>query len=351
MEISKIEVKNYEKVLRAVDHSIDFHAIIAIHDTTLGPALGGCRLWDYETEEEALEDVLRLAEGMTYKAACAGLALGGGKSVIIGNKRTDEIFLAMGEFVEHLGGLYITAEDVGTSVENMRVIAKRTRYVTGLPLEDGSSGDPSPFTALGVFQGMGACLEEVFGHRDFSKISVAVQGLGHVGTYLSEMLHQAGARLYLSDIDEGKVREAAERFSAEVVDHREIAFLSCDVFAPCALGAVINDETVEKLRCKIVAGAANNQLAEERHGEILQQRGILYAPDFVLNAGGLINVYTELEPEGYDAQRAREKVRHIYDAIKAIIEISKKEGISTTQAAIHLAHERLRQGRSSGREL
>ncbi|RME73954.1 MAG: Glu/Leu/Phe/Val dehydrogenase [Planctomycetota bacterium] len=338
MEITKISVPGYEEVVRAVDQSIDFHAIIAIHDTTLGPALGGCRLWNYATEDEALQDVLRLAKGMTYKAACAGLALGGGKSVIIGNKRDEAIFLAMGEFVESLGGRYITAEDVGTSVEDMKIIAQKTKYVTGLPREMGSSGDPSPFTAKGVFEGMKACLEEVYGNHDFQGKVVALQGVGHVGSYLAGHLHEAGAKLVICDMDSKKVEEVANKYNAQVVELDKIYDADCHIFAPCALGAVINDETIPRLKCKIVAGPANNQLLRPEHAKKLQERGILYAPDYVLNAGGLINVYTELEPGGYDEKRAMERVNHIYDAIKNIIQLAKKEGICTEEASERFAH-------------
>ena len=352
MEITKIPVEGYEEVLKAVDQAIDFHAIIAIHDTTLGPALGGCRLWKYETEEEALKDVLRLAEGMTYKAACAGLNLGGGKSVIMAKngKASEEIFLAMGEFVESLGGRYITAEDVGTSVEDMKIIAKKTKWVTGLPREMGSSGDPSPFTAKGVFEGLRACMEEVLGHDDFSKVTVAIQGVGHVGIRLAELLHQAGAKLIVTDPDPQKVEEAVKRFGAQAVALEEIYQVECDIFAPCALGGVINDETVPEFRCKIIGGSANNQLLEERHAKLLKERGILYAPDYVINAGGLINVYTELEPEGYSSERAMERVKHIYDNVKRVLLIAKERNITTEQAAKELALERLEEARKKKQE-
>lgn len=347
MEITKVDVEGYEVVLKAVDQSIDFRAIIAIHDTTLGPALGGCRLWNYETEEEALEDVLRLAEGMSYKASCAGLELGGGKSVIMGTNNREEIFLAMGEFVESLGGKYITAEDMGTSVDAMKIIRQKTKYVTGLALDMGSSGDPSPFTARGVFQGMKACLEEMYGSTDFTGKRVAIQGVGHVGNFLAEDLHKAGAKMIITDIDDKKIEKMTKKFSdVEVVKGDEIYEVECDIFAPCAVGATINDETIPKLKCKIVGGAANNQLLRESHAKALWDRGILYAPDYVINGGGLINVYSELLPGGYNKEKAMEKVEHIYDAIKGVIKLAKEKKITTAEAAHYFALERINKVRT-----
>lgn len=347
MEITNIPVEGYEKVVEARDDSINFHAIIAIHDTTLGPALGGCRMWNYDSRDEALKDVLRLSEGMTYKAACAGLDLGGGKSVIIGDKenKTEDIFLAMGKFVDSLEGKYITAEDVGTSVADMATIRKNTKNVTGLSREDGSSGDPSPFTAYGVFVGMKACVEEVFGSDDFSNLTVAVQGVGHVGYYLAKHVKEAGGSLIISDIDEAQVNKVAEELGAKVVGVDEIYSVDADIYAPAALGATINDDTIPQLKCKIVAGPANNQLDEDRHADVLTEKGILYAPDYVLNAGGLINVYAELLPGGYNEKKAMDKVSTIYDAIKNIIDHAKKENISTAAAAQQLALNRLKVAR------
>lgn len=326
------------------DKATGLRAIIAIHDTTLGPALGGCRMWPYGAEEEAILDVLRLARGMTYKAAVSGLDLGGGKSVILGDPDRDKsgaLFRSFGRYVETLGGRYIVAEDVGTSPADMESIRAETSHVVGLGGE-GGSGDPSPFTALGVVAGMRACVEEVFGSPSLKGLTVAVQGLGHVGYELCRLLHGEGARLVVADLHFDAVRRAAVEFGAEPVEPGGILSVPCDIFAPCALGAIVNDETVPNLRCAIVAGSANNVLAEDRHGEELAERGILYAPDYVINAGGLIKVSDELE--GYDEGRARERVARIQDSVKNIIETSRKDGIPTNVAADGLALERLRAG-------
>lgn len=332
----------YEQLVLCHDATSGLRASIAIHDTTLGPALGGTRMWRYATEDEAILDCLRLARGMTYKAAAAGLNLGGGKAVIIGdpaNDKSEALFRAFGRFVETLGGRYITAEDVGTSVEDMDHIYQETAHVTGVSETYGSSGDPSPMTALGVWRGMKACAAEAWGSDSLKGKVVAVQGMGHVGYHLARHLHEDGAGLIVTDIREASAKRAAEEFGAKVCTPEEIYAAECDIFSPNALGAVINDRTLPALKCRIVAGAANNQLAENRHGDALTERGILYAPDYVINAGGLINVADELE--GYNRERAFRKVSGIYDNVAKVISLAKSRGIPTYQAADRYAEERI----------
>lgn len=334
-----MEKYDYEQVVFNYDEVSGLKAIIAIHDTTLGPALGGTRIWNYRTEEEALLDALRLARGMTYKSAAAGLNLGGGKAVIIGDARkikSEELLRAYGRFIQSLNGRYITAEDVGTTVDDMTIIAEETDYVTGLP---GTSGDPSPVTAFGVWRGMKAAADEVFGSPDLQGRVVAIQGLGHVGYHLAKHISEEGGKLIVTDIDKERVNLVVKDFGAEAVKPDEIYGVDCDIFAPCALGAVINDNTISRLKCQIVAGAANNVLAEERHGDILEEKGIFYAPDYVINAGGVINVYEELQ--GYNHERALNKASKIYDNIKKVIEISKRDNIPTYKAADIMAEERI----------
>jgi leucine dehydrogenase len=338
----KLAEYRYEQVVFCHDKSTGLRAIIVIHNTTLGPALGGCRMYPYATEDEAVADALRLARGMTYKAAASGLNLGGGKSVIIGDPRKDKsetLFRSFGRYIETLGGRYITAEDVGTSIEDMENIRLETSHVVGVDVTHGGSGDPSPFTALGVKQGMLACAEEAFDAPSLEGRTVAVQGLGHVGYHLCELLHAEGARLIVTDLNRSLVEEAAREFGAKPVEPDEILSIPCDVLAPCALGSVINDESLAKLRCSIVAGSANNVLAESHHGAALYERGILYAPDYVINAGGLINVADELE--GYNRQRATKRVMGIQDSVRRIIAISRRDGVPTNVAADTLALERL----------
>jgi len=337
----RMEDLGHEQVAFCHDRVSGLKAIIAIHDTTLGPALGGCRMWPYDSEEEALVDALRLARGMTYKNAAMGLNFGGGKAVILADPRRDkseELFRAFGKFVESLGGRYITAEDVGVSAEDVATIAVETRYVVGLPER---SGDPSPATAYGVFRGIKASLQEVFGDESLNGRTVAVQGIGHVGYHLCRYLHEAGARLVVADIFEDRVGRAVEVFGATAVPADEIYDVECDVFSPCALGAVINDETLPRLRCKIVAGSANNQLAEPRHGAELARRGILYAPDYVINGGGVINVTEEYHPSGYERERAYARVAGIYGKLLQVYAISKRDGITTAEAADRMAEDRI----------
>jgi leucine dehydrogenase len=338
----KLAEYRYEQIVFCQDKATGLQAIIAIHDTTLGPALGGCRMYPYASEDEAVMDVLRLARGMTYKAAASGLNLGGGKSVIIGDPERDkseQLFRSFGRYLETLGGRYIVAEDVGTSTEDMENIRIETSHVVGVDVTHGGSGDPSPFTALGVLQGMKACAEEVFGSPTLGGRTVTVQGLGHVGWHLCEMLHREGAGLFVTDLREEVVERARREFGAKLVEPDEILSIPCDIFAPCALGAVVNDISLPGFRCSIIAGSANNILHEPRHGEALAESGILYAPDYVINAGGLINVADELE--GYNEARATKRVSRIYDSMKSIIAISKRDGVPTHVAADTLALERI----------
>ena len=336
----------HEQVSYMYDAESGYRGIIAIHNTTLGSALGGTRFWNYETEQEALIDVLRLSRGMTYKAAVAGLDLGGGKSVILGDNKTADregIFRAHGRHVELMGGRYITAEDVGTSPQDMDYIRLETNHVVGL--ED-RFGDPSPVTAFGVYRGMKACVQFRFGSDSLADRTVAVQGLGHVGYYLCQALHEEGARLIVTDIDAEKVERVVREFGARAVDADDIYSVTADVFAPCALGAVINDDTLAVLKMEIVAGGANNQLAEDRHGDALEQRGVTYAPDYVVNGGGLISVHAELS--GWSMEQAHQKAGEIYGTILGVLEIARDEGIPSYRAARRLALRRIEEAKRAG---
>ncbi|MBY0314920.1 MAG: leucine dehydrogenase [Bdellovibrionales bacterium] len=333
---------NHEEIVYCHDKDVGLKAIIAIHNTTLGPALGGTRMWNYKTEQDALIDVLRLSEGMTNKASAAGLNLGGGKAVIIGNPKTDKtegMFRAFGQFINALNGRYITAEDVGTTVKDMEYIYNETPWVTGIPKSLGGSGDPSPYTAHGVLMAIKASCKEKLHADSLRGVRIAVQGLGNVGSHLVKYLKDEGAELTIADIDEQKAKIVAQQFGATLVGPDDIIKTECEVFAPCALGAVINDQSLEQLRCKIVSGGANNQLAETRHGVALKEMGILYAPDFVANAGGLMNVFVELE--GYSVDRALEKTTRIFDSMLEIFEIAKNENIPTNEAAVRLSRARI----------
>lgn len=333
---------DYGEVHVARDQASGLRAIVAIHDTRLGPALGGCRFLYYDRDEAALVDALRLARGMTYKAALAGIEHGGGKSVLLrprGHFDRVALFRAFGRFVEALGGHYVTAEDSGTSLEDMEVIRSVTKHVTGVSPAHGGSGDPSPFTALGVRRGIEACVKARLGRDDLEGLRVAVQGVGHVGYHLCRELHQGGVKLVVADVDPLKSERAQREFGAETVPIEEIFDVECDVLAPCALGSALNDGTIPRLRCGIVAGAANNQLAEPRHGEALFQRGILYAPDYAINAGGLVNVAEEVR--GYDATRARERTLRIHDTILEICERSTRLQLPTYRVADTMVEERL----------
>lgn len=349
MELFKyMEQYDYEQVVFCQDKQSGLKAIIAIHDTTLGPALGGTRMWTYENEDAAIEDALRLARGMTYKNAAAGLNLGGGKTVIIGDPRKDkneEMFRAFGRYIQGLNGRYITAEDVGTTVEDMDIIHEETDYVTGISPAFGSSGNPSPVTAYGVYKGMKAAAMEAFGTDSLEGRVVAVQGVGNVAYNLCKHLHEEGASLIVTDINKEAVARAVEDFGAKAVDPDEIYSVECDIYAPCALGATINDDTISKIKAKVIAGAANNQLRETRHGDQIHEMGIVYAPDYVINAGGVINVADELY--GYNRERALKKVESIYSNIASVIEISKRDSIPTYLAADRLVEERIERMRNS----
>ena len=330
----------HEEVVMASDPSCGYRGIIAVHSTALGPALGGTRFWNYESDEAAITDALRLSRGMTYKNAVAGLDLGGGKSVILGDNRTsnrESIFRAHGRFVESLGGRYITAEDVGTGTADMDFVHMETDHVAGLKAK---SGDPSPVTAHGVFRSIQASAKHRWGSDDLTGKVVAIQGCGNVGRYLAGELHEAGARLIVSDIDPERTARVARDTGAEIVHGDDIYRAKADIFAPCALGGIINDETIPMLTVAIVSGGANNQLLESRHGDELEERGIQYAPDYVANAGGVINVFGEVA--GWDSERALRKADEIYDTILKVFEIAASEGIPSYVAADRLAERRLR---------
>ncbi|MGE7687615.1 Leu/Phe/Val dehydrogenase [Lysinibacillus sp. NPDC097214] len=343
MEIFKyMEKYDYEQLVFCQDEASGLKAIIAIHDTTLGPALGGARMWTYASEENAIEDALRLARGMTYKNAAAGLNLGGGKTVIIGDPfkdKNEEMFRALGRFIQGLNGRYITAEDVGTTVTDMDLMHEETNYVTGISPAFGSSGNPSPVTAYGVYLGMKAAAKEAFGSDSLEGRTISVQGLGNVAYKLCEYLHKEGAKLVVTDINQAAIDRVVNDFDATAVAPEEIYSQEVDIFSPCALGAILNDETIPQLKAKVIAGSANNQLQDSRHGDHLHELGIVYAPDYVINAGGVINVADELY--GYNRERAMKRVEGIYDSIEKIFAISKRDGIPTYVAANRLAEERI----------
>jgi leucine dehydrogenase len=335
---------DHEQVVFCRNDSVGLRAIIAVHDTTLGPALGGCRFYPYAKEEDAVRDVLRLSRGMTYKAACAGLDLGGGKSVILGDPRTiksEGLLRAFGQYVESLGGRYITAEDSGTCVADMDMIAKETSHVCGASPSAGGSGDPSPVTAWGVFHGIKACLEEQFGSKDVKGRKVAIQGVGNVGLWLLTYLVEEGATVVVADVDRDRLERARQKGASDVVATDSIHAIECDVFSPNAMGAILNDRTIPEVRAPIIAGGANNQLDHiARHGDALVERGILYAPDYVINAGGLINVSAEIH--GSPAERAREDAARIFQTLRGVFAIAKRDGLTTTAASNRLAEERIR---------
>ena len=329
-----MSVYAHEQLVLGHEASCGYHGIIAIHDTTLGPALGGTRFWQYATTVEAITDALRLARGMSYKSAVAGLNLGGGKAVIIGdNKRKDReaLFRAHGRFVESLKGRYITAEDVGTSPADMEYVRMETASVAGL---HGRSGDPSPVTAYGVYVGLKA-----WGSDGLAGRKILVQGAGHVARALCEFLHREGAKLVVTDIDAEKVKQVVKATGAETVAPDAIYDVPADIYSPNALGATVNDDTLKRLKVEIIAGGANNQLAEERHGEELERRGLLYAPDYVINAGGVINVYGELM--GWDEDRAKRKAAEVYDTLLRIFALAERQKLPTFRAADHVAEERI----------
>ncbi len=341
----RMQQDGHEQVIFCYDKSTGLKAIIAIHDTTLGPALGGCRMWAYPTEEEALDDALRLSKGMTYKSAASGQNHGGGKAVIWGDPRTDKsemLFRALGRFVQSLQGRFITGTDVGTEKSDFVYSKMESDYLVALPEEHGGSGDSSIITAFGVWRGMKACARHVWGDDSLKGRRVAVQGVGKVGYHLVEHLHDEGALITVTDVVPENIERVREAFpEVEAVAPDRIYDVECDIFSPCALGGVINDETIPRLTCKVVAGAANNQLKEPRHGDELHRRGILYAPDYVINAGGLIQVADELM--GYNRDRAFRKTAGIYDMLTQIFAISESESIPTYVAADRLAERRIAQ--------
>ena len=345
MEIFKsLAHDEHEQVAFWSDKVVGLRSIIAIHDTTLGPAIGGVRMHPYKSEEDALRDVLLLSKNMTYKSAAAGINLGGGQGVIIGDPVKDKnelILRSFGKFVESLNGRYITAEDVGTTVEDMEIVRYETQFVTGLSRAVGGGGDPGPVTAIGLVHGILACVERVFGKKSLEGFSVAIQGLGSVGYNLAQELFNRKCKLLVADVDSSKVKLAEEEFGAEMVSPDQIYDVKADIFSPNALGGVINDQTIERLKVKIVAGAANNQLEDGRHGDVLHRKKILYAPDFVIGAGGLINVVNELE--GYSQERAIKQASGIYEILTRVFERSEKENIPPHEAANLLAEERISQ--------
>lgn len=342
MIFETIAKTGHEEVVFCHNPCAGLKAIIAIHNTVLGPALGGTRMWPYASEAEAVNDVLRLSRGMTYKAAVSGLNLGGGKAVIIGDPGTDKseaLFRAFGRFVNSLGGRYITAEDVGIDVNDMEYVYKETEFVTGVHQVHGGSGDPSPFTAYGTLQGLMAALNVTYGNEDVGKYRYAVQGVGHVGMEFVKLLRERGAKVFVTDINQAAVQRAVEEFGAEAVKPEEIYDVDAEVYSPTALGGTVNENTLPRLKCKVICGAANNQLATDEIGDELDRRGILYAPDYAVNAGGLMNV--SLEIDGYNRERAMRMMRTIYYNLVRIFEIAKRDGIPTYKAADRMAEERI----------
>lgn len=334
---------NHEQIIFCQESKCGLQAIIAIHDTRLGPAIGGCRMYPYANVEDALNDVLRLSRGMTYKSAINNFNFGGGKSVIIGDPaklKSETLFRTFGRFVDGFNGRYITAEDLGTDVKCMEWVRIETKHVVGIPSYIGGLGDPSPVTAHGVLVGIKACLKKTKGNEDLSKIKIAVQGVGHVGYYLCKELHEQGAELYVTDINKEVLRKVSDEFKATIVGLNEIYGLNVDVFAPCALGEIINDTTIPQLKCSIVAGAANNQLEnEEKHGNALKQRGILYAPDYIINAGGLIDAASEFFHVGKPLALA--KTEEIYDTLVHVFHYAEENDLAPVLAAKELAEQRI----------
>jgi len=338
----KIKVEGHEQLVFWLDKLANLRAIIAIHDTTLGPAIGGVRLLRYDSEEDAICDALLLSKAMTYKASAVGVNFGGGQAVIMKPDvpiESDALWWSFGRFVNSLGGRFIASEDVGTSVEDIEKALRETKFVVGLSHALGGGGDPGPVSAHGVYSGLKACVQKALGDTSLSGIKVAIQGLGHVGYALARELKVAGCRVYACDIDSRKSQVAGENLGLEIVDPQKIFDVDAEVFSPCALGGVINEDFIERMNFKIIAGSANNQLADDRLGKVLQDRGIIYAPDFIIGAGGLINVYNEIE--GYDQARALSQAGKIYDKIKQILEFSEQTGVPTLEAAMIIARQRL----------
>ncbi|MGV3545894.1 MAG: Glu/Leu/Phe/Val family dehydrogenase [Pedobacter sp.] len=341
--LEQLSQSGHKKVVFCNDPTTGLKAIIAIHDTTLGPALGGVRMWNYNTEAEALEDVLRLSKGMTYKAAIAGLNVGGGTAVIIGDSRrqkTEALMRSFGRFVKNLNGEFIAGEDVGTTVRDMEYIRMETQHVTGVPESLGGAGNPAPYSAKGVYLGIKACVKEVFGTDELAGRSVVVQGTGNVGEHLVELLRNDNVEVYVTDINEERMRVIARKYKAKAIEADKIFNIGADIYAPCALGATVNDKTLKTMKFAIIAGSANNQLADEKvHGQILHDKGILYAPDYLINAGGIISCYSELT--GFGKKRTIQLTENIYEATREVIKLSKSENIPTNLAASRIAEKRI----------
>ena len=340
-----IEYDDHEQVLFCRDEEAGLFAIIAIHDTTLGPAAGGCRMWPYASFDEALTDVLRLSQAMSYKNALAGLPLGGGKSVIIGDPNKDKnekLLIAFARFVQCLGGQYYTAEDIGIGIKDVEVLARASEYVFGLP----TTGDPSPFTARGCFEGIRAAVKHKLGLDTLDGLKVALQGVGNVGRFVCTCLHEAGAELIVADVNPEAVAYAAESFGAQAVGPDEIYSQDAHIFSPCAMGGVLSDDTIGQLKVSIVAGVANNQLAEARHGQLLHDKGILYAPDYIINAGGMLNASGDIFGQ-YDVNQVMEQVRGLYDATLRIFEMAQQKGKPTSEVADDLARQKIAAERAS----
>ena len=341
---SQAEFDDHEQVVFCSDKASGLKAIIAVHNTNCGPGVGGCRFWNYASDEEALVDVLRLSKGMTYKNAMAGLNFGGGKAVIIGDPKklkSDALFKAFGRALNNLNGTYYSAEDVNITTGDIMIAHQVTDYVVGL---EGKSGNPAPFTALGTYLGIKAAVKSRLGKDDLNGIKLSIQGLGSVGMYLCERLHNDGAKLFVTDINQDSINKAVNEYGATAVGLDEIYALDVDVYVPCALGATINDETIPQLKAKIVAGCANNQLKEPRHGDKLAELDILYAPDYVINAGGIINIFFEQDVDGYDADKATAKVGEIYQTLTDIFERAKADNLPTYKVADIMAQEIIAKG-------
>lgn len=344
MKITDIPVEGYQRVARCHDEATGLHALIAVHDTTLGPALGGMRLWNYRSEEDALFDVTRLAKGMTYKSAVADTGLGGGKCVIIGDPdkvKSPALFEAMGRFVEDFGGSYITAEDMNIRIEDLLHVQKTTAHVSGLGREHGGSGNPSPYTAYGCVVGIETAAAYKYGSKDLSSKHILLQGVGAVGSEMARLLKERGARITICDIKEDRVAELCAEHGYESVDESKHLSVDCDIYAPCARGAGVNDDTIPQLTCDIVAGCANNILLEPRHGDVLRSKDILYAPDYVVNAAGIINVSVERHPGGYNEEVAMEKINRIDDNLTEVFKLADEDGVATNIAAERLALRRI----------
>ena len=346
--IEEMERWGHEQLVVCVDRAAGLRGFIAIHDTTLGPALGGCRVWKYASESEAVTDVLRLARAMTYKNAAAGLDLGGGKAVVWADSRTEKsqaMMRAFGRCVESLGGRYVTTEDMGVTPQDMMAIREETRHVVGLPVELGGSGDPSRATAWGVYQGMRACAQEAFGSDSLADMRIALQGFGHVASYLAPYLKEERARVTVTDVNRESLARAGELGFTVLEDPEAIYDVPCEIFSPCAMGGSLSGATIPRLRCRVVAGSANNQLLTPEDGEELRRRDIVYAPDYVINAGGVINLSFEMG-KPYNEEEALERVGRVRDAVARVIVISKERGISTARAADEMAEERLTSARA-----